>query len=158
MPSSQYAWCLIYQNYTIAVLKSTWGLLMACSLLTHCAPATPEGDRELGQHWFRSWFIDSTKPLPEQMLTNHLWCLVTFTWGLLYMKCLICFSLVLAENLLIPNYNRLQQWVNRNACRSACARSGLTAGAEAGLIPGLPPTNERRRYFVTTPLIGWAQA
>ena len=27
-----------------------------------------------------------------------------------------------------------------------------------GLILGLPPTNERRRYFVTPSLIGWAQA
>ena len=27
-----------------------------------------------------------------------------------------------------------------------------------GLILGLRPTNERRRYFVTTSLIGWAQA
>ena len=28
----------------------------------------------------------------------------------------------------------------------------------AGLIVGLHPANERRRYFVTTPLIGEAQA
>ena len=27
-----------------------------------------------------------------------------------------------------------------------------------GLILGLPLANERRRYFVTTSLIGWAQA
>ena len=26
-----------------------------------------------------------------------------------------------------------------------------------GLILGLPQANERRRYFVTTSLIGWAQ-
>ena len=26
------------------------------------------------------------------------------------------------------------------------------------LILGLRPANERRRYFLTTPLIGWAQA
>ena len=25
------------------------------------------------------------------------------------------------------------------------------------LIPGLRPTNDRRRYFITTSLIGWAQ-
>ena len=29
---------------------------------------------------------------------------------------------------------------------------------KAGLIPGLRLANERRRYFVTTSLIGWAQA
>ena len=28
----------------------------------------------------------------------------------------------------------------------------------AGLILGLRPANERRRYFVTTSLIGWVQA
>ena len=30
--------------------------------------------------------------------------------------------------------------------------------ASTGLILGLHPVNERRRYFVTTSLIGWAQA
>ena len=28
----------------------------------------------------------------------------------------------------------------------------------AELIQGLRPANERRRYIVTTPLIGWAKA
>ena len=32
------------------------------------------------------------------------------------------------------------------------------AGVYAGLILGLRPANERRRYFVTTSLIGWTQA
>ena len=31
-------------------------------------------------------------------------------------------------------------------------------GNYAGLILGLLPANERRRYFVTTSLIGWVQA
>ena len=30
--------------------------------------------------------------------------------------------------------------------------------SSTGLILGLRPANERRRYFVTTSLIGWAQA
>ena len=30
--------------------------------------------------------------------------------------------------------------------------------SNTGLILGLCPANERRRYFVTTSLIGWAQA
>ena len=34
----------------------------------------------------------------------------------------------------------------------------LTQHTLAGLILGLRPANERRRYFVTTSLIGWAQA
>ena len=29
---------------------------------------------------------------------------------------------------------------------------------DTGLILGLPAANEKRRYFVTTSLIGWAQA
>ena len=29
---------------------------------------------------------------------------------------------------------------------------------DTGLILGLRPANERRRYFVTTSLIGWVQA
>ena len=32
------------------------------------------------------------------------------------------------------------------------------ANHNAGLILGLRPVNERRRYFVTTSLIGWVQA
>ena len=34
---------------------------------------------------------------------------------------------------------------------------GLRPHNEAGLILGLRPTNERRRYKVTPSLIGWAQ-
>ena len=33
-----------------------------------------------------------------------------------------------------------------------------THGMSSGLILGLRPANERRRYFVTASLIGWAQA
>ena len=32
------------------------------------------------------------------------------------------------------------------------------ADMRPGLIPGLRPANERRRYFVMASLIGWAQA
>ena len=36
---------------------------------------------------------------------------------------------------------------------------GITSNtAYTGLILGLRPANERRRYFVTASLIGWAQA
>ena len=31
------------------------------------------------------------------------------------------------------------------------------AGDSAGLILGLRPVNERRRYFVTPSLVGWVQ-
>ena len=34
----------------------------------------------------------------------------------------------------------------------------LGSSANAGLILGLRPANERRRYKVTTSLIGWAHA
>ena len=33
----------------------------------------------------------------------------------------------------------------------------IITGTLLGLILGLRPANERRRYFVTTSLIGWAQ-
>ena len=33
----------------------------------------------------------------------------------------------------------------------------MTSDIHAGLILGLHPANERRRYFVTTSLIGWVQ-
>ena len=36
-------------------------------------------------------------------------------------------------------------------------KSRRTSSAITGLILGLHPANERRRYFVTTSLIGWAQ-
>ena len=36
--------------------------------------------------------------------------------------------------------------------------NSFTGHARAGLIPGLRPANERRPYFVTTSLIGWAHA
>ena len=38
--------------------------------------------------------------------------------------------------------------------RDYCTQRNL----KAGLILGLRPANERRRYFVTTSLIGWVQA
>ena len=34
----------------------------------------------------------------------------------------------------------------------------IDSSVAAGLILGLRPANERRRYFVTTSPIGWAQA
>ena len=50
------------------------------------------------------------------------------------------------------------------ACYDAVVTGGCAVQAEngtmfvTGLILGLCPANERRRYFVTTSLIGWAQA
>ena len=38
------------------------------------------------------------------------------------------------------------------------SHAGGSCGVPSGLILGLRPANERRRYFVTTSLIGWAQA
>ena len=54
-------------------------------------------------------------------------------------------------------------------CSSFCFRGSPTQESEGtvkqilndgkwGLILGLRPANERRRYFVTTSLIGWAEA
>ena len=59
------------------------------------------------------------------------------------------------------------QWVNdktfihRNGTGSqnpfSCKTSTCLSQMVSGLILGLLPANERRRYFVTTFLIGWAQ-
>ena len=38
------------------------------------------------------------------------------------------------------------------------SKNDITDFITAGLILGLRIANERRRYFVTTSLIGWAQA
>ena len=44
-----------------------------------------------------------------------------------------------------------------NATGNGKMCSTLCTNRYAGRIPGLRPANERRRYFVTTSLIGWAQ-
>ena len=42
--------------------------------------------------------------------------------------------------------------------RMYCCHMANTLGTDSGPILGLRPANERWRYFVTTSLIGWAQA
>ena len=59
--------------------------------------------------------------------------------------------------MLLPQHIKAQQnpiRVERKATRDTAG----TALHISGLILGLRPANERRRYFVTTSLIGWAQA
>ena len=48
-----------------------------------------------------------------------------------------------------------QQWP---FCFSLNGSIKEACGITPGLILGLGPANERMRYFVTTSLIGWAQA
>ena len=68
-------------------------------------------------------------------------------WGCL----LLCFVVVMLSVLcgflwcIHSYYSKSQHW---HSCNHTCP----------GLILGLHPTNERRRYIVTTSLIGWAQA
>ena len=50
---------------------------------------------------------------------------------------------------------------SRDKTHKFCQLSGAvskTSWSISGMISGLPPANERRRYFVTTSLIGWSQA
>ena len=49
--------------------------------LTHCGPVMPYGDIS-----GNGLLSDSTKPLTEPMLTNHMWDLVAFTWGQFHRK------------------------------------------------------------------------
>ena len=48
------------------------------------------------------------------------------------------------------------QWVNTLRTKQTVAILQM-ASLQTGLILGLHPANERRRYFVTKSLIGWAQ-
>ena len=48
---------------SMIVITKTKGLFLVIlrpihySLLTHCGPVTPYGDRDLGQHWLRQWLV-----------------------------------------------------------------------------------------------------
>ena len=48
-------------------------------------------------------------------------------------------------------------YVGEHRCIVGTADGAGKSITDSGLIPGLRPANERRRYFVTTSLIGWAQ-
>ena len=41
--------------------------------LTHCGPVTSYGDRDLGQHWLRYWFVAWRHQAITWTLTNDLW-------------------------------------------------------------------------------------
>ena len=70
-------------------------------------------------------------------LYNNWCCIKIYCWFFCYMKCLFI-------NLAIFTF-----------LSDSCWWLGFT---HPGLIIGLRPANERRRYLVTTSLIGWAQA
>ena len=55
--------------------------------------------------------LDSTKPLPKPMLSNHQWCLVAFIWGKFHRKYSIYLSLVSVE-FKITATSPTGQWVN----------------------------------------------
>ena len=52
----------------------------------------------------------------------------------------------------------VSEWVVCRSIRCPFAKTFLSDWTVSGLILGLRPANERRRYSVTTSLIGWAQA
>ena len=80
-----------------------------------------------------------TKPSPEPMLIYHQWGPLAFKWEKVHRNSSVYHSLKSVENYIFENTGTSPR------------------GQWAGLILGLPPANERRRYFVTTSLIGWAQ-
>ena len=77
------------------------GESISCFFLhwTYYDIATPYSIRVFGQHWFRELFPDNTRPLPEQTLIYHQWCLVTFTWEQSCRK----YSRFLSVQLNLPN-------------------------------------------------------
>ena len=107
------------------------------------------------QHWFRWWFgaKQATSPYLDQC--RH---------SLLTHKCVTWPKWV--NNLLRPLF--CEQICHKAYCSERKCVSGILAWYRLngsirvayvwGLILSLWPANERRRYFVTPFLVGWAQA
>ena len=78
--------------------------------LTHCCLVTPYGDRVLVNIGSGNGLLpDGTKPLPEPMLTNHHWNLVTFISGRFHKRCLNHQSLKFVWKLHNWNFNQISQ-------------------------------------------------
>ena len=107
---------------------------------------------------------DSTKPLPEPTLTNHHWGLVSFTWGQFCRKRWNYLSLIWDWKLPIKIRDvspggfkkSLRNYLRQKDVYTFFVKKHVSC-YDPGLILGLRPANERRRYLVMTSLIGWAQ-
>ena len=95
----------------------------------NCCLVTPYGDIDPGQHWLRWWFV----AWGHQDIS---WTNVDFSLRL----CSICLRAISLQ-----------------VFKLLFCIMGLKLNQSAGLILGLRPANERRRYKVTSSLIGWAQ-
>ena len=99
--------CRLYRCLSIRLLgtnvNATWfriskfKCIWICRLQNVCHLVHLAGRLRARSHYLNQcWLIisnvfqhspESTKPLPEPMLTNHHWCLLTFTWGQFHGKC-----------------------------------------------------------------------
>ena len=79
------------------------------------------------------------------------WWVTKFIYHFLLGFVLFCLVLIRVSHILQPG-----KWTN-SLFGSRCLFD-MYSTSQAGLILGLRQANERQRYFVTTFLIGWAQA
>ena len=100
------------------------------------------------QHWFRQW-------LGTDQATKH----YLNQWWLVYWCIYASLGLNELNVVYILQYIRTHEvmcWIPKNYRTASRTATGyLVRIIMAGPILGLLPANERRRYFVTTSLIGW---
>ena len=63
-----------------------------------------------------------------------------------------------ANHITVTSANWMPWLISTVHCRQTLAQCVAVYSCDSRLILGLCPANERRRYFVTTSLIGWTQA
>ena len=97
-------------------------------------------------------------------LRSHNTCMLHFTESShlltpnVLIKCCILYANKMEKITESLFFMQMSCIVTLDLWRTANCYTVLTWWLYTGLIPGLRPANERRRYFVTTSLIGWAQA
>ena len=84
---------------------------------------------------------DGTKSLPEPKLTNHQWCLVTFTWREFIRKYAIYLSLIWVGHQIIQDYSHISQgsvsWILLSMMTSSNGNFFRVTGHLCGEFAGL---------------------
>ena len=107
-----------------------------------------------------NWILDKGAYLALQCSNYFCICILilSYKWISTYMNLQLCMKLQEAAVHAYPTYfcHILEiKLLMIHMCISLTIFSRIHS---TGQILGLPPANERRRYFVITSLIGWAQA
>ena len=123
-----FTWAISQEMLKISILIGVWKLL------------TPEYNRIYRGQWVDSWFIEAEIQfsLGAEFITR--WFMSGSFWFFGYYY-IIIFG--------------FRVWFISSYYRGVPVMTPLV---HPGLSLGLCPANERQRYFVTTSLIGWAQA